>query len=534
VAWLPIFIDNEGARLMTWSLRTRARFILAILLVSIGAARLCLSRAQECSRPPLFDMSGPSCAGGRQSSACGCSECIAWDAVPNAQWYRVTRCRDGGARMPWSARPDSGARRVQSIQSTLWCVGWGGCPAPPFRYAVKACVDGRNGSPACSSGYSNWVGYRGAPYMCIENGKEVPCSPRTATVRSGPNGTDSDSDGIADALDPDDDNDGVTDPQDNCPFDLNPGQKNRDRDAAGDACDNCPALANSDQRDVDGDGRGDACDNCKAAANLDQADRDDDGFGDICDTCPDWTSPDANHDGIPDPCHPLRIDFAPPSSATAPGYRKDQGATFNPSPGYGWDAFVETRERVSAAPIQIDTFAYAEEARRFTADLPNGDYALRVVAGDAQYPQGPHRVVAAGAALIDGATTEAGSFKTGTAQVRVRTGRLEMTIGGAGGNTVVNLLEAIPVNGPSLLRSIDFGPPGTPTAPGFDADRGDPYAAARGYGWDAPVPTSAPAVPDGFALATAAKRTAARRPRGDLRRVGAVGDARARRRRRWS
>lgn len=56
----------------------------------------------------------------------------------------------------------------------------------------------------------------------------------------------------------------------------------QDRDGFSDNQDNCPANANADQADQDGDGVGDACDNCPGDANADQADTDGDGAGDTC------------------------------------------------------------------------------------------------------------------------------------------------------------------------------------------------------------------------------------------------------------
>uniref|UniRef100_A0A2P2I1C0 Cartilage oligomeric matrix protein-like n=1 Tax=Hirondellea gigas TaxID=1518452 RepID=A0A2P2I1C0_9CRUS len=117
---------------------------------------------------------------------------------------------------------------------------------------------------------------------------------------------DNDGDGIGDACDPDNDNDGIPDRQDNCPRIVNRDQIDSDNDRLGDACDNCPFVRNFRQEDLDNDLVGDACDNdidrdrdgvqdnqdnCVGEPNSDQHDADDDGFGDACDD-------DADDDGI--------------------------------------------------------------------------------------------------------------------------------------------------------------------------------------------------------------------------------------------
>jgi len=58
---------------------------------------------------------------------------------------------------------------------------------------------------------------------------------------------------------PDDDEDGIGSPDDNCPNIANAGQADADGDDVGDACDNCPEVANPDQADSNNDGVGDAC-----------------------------------------------------------------------------------------------------------------------------------------------------------------------------------------------------------------------------------------------------------------------------------
>lgn len=118
---------------------------------------------------------------------------------------------------------------------------------------------------------------------------------------------DTDNDGAGNACDTDDDGDGVPDTTDKCPLVANANQEDADGDEIGDACDNCTTTPNTDQADTDRDGFGDACDNCPQISNGDQLDGDGDGVGDACDNCPATANPgqeDDDEDGIGDACDP--------------------------------------------------------------------------------------------------------------------------------------------------------------------------------------------------------------------------------------
>lgn len=115
----------------------------------------------------------------------------------------------------------------------------------------------------------------------------------------------------------DDDQDGIPNPLDNCPFVANYDQADNDQDGRGDLCDidddndtfadtvdNCPLIANIDQNDGDNDGIGDACDSCPADA---ENDKDLDTVCGNIDNCPDVVNTeqtDVDNDNIGDACDP--------------------------------------------------------------------------------------------------------------------------------------------------------------------------------------------------------------------------------------
>jgi len=124
---------------------------------------------------------------------------------------------------------------------------------------------------------------------------------------------DTDGDGQADCVDPDDDGDTVLDGDDNCPLVENPDQADSNGDGVGDACegdydgdtvpddtDNCPSVANPDQEDTDGNGIGDACEAAPTPTPTPTPGPDDDGDGlpNSLDPCPD--DDDCDDDGLMD------------------------------------------------------------------------------------------------------------------------------------------------------------------------------------------------------------------------------------------
>ena len=131
------------------------------------------------------------------------------------------------------------------------------------------------------------------------------------------------------SLPDDQDGDGVTDAEDNCPTVFNAPrpleqytQGDADADGQGDACDVCPLnegtdCARFDPNDRDADGVEDSMDNCQGLSNPDQLDADQDMIGDACDPCPE--SSNLNGAGCPSSIYEIKRSEAPGGSISVEG-----------------------------------------------------------------------------------------------------------------------------------------------------------------------------------------------------------------------
>lgn len=384
---------------------------------------------------------------------CTSDACVVPTGCAHAPATAGTSCEDGNACTSDDACDEAGrcVAGAPAVEGTP-CEDGNACTADDTCDAAGLCVTGPpalEGTP-CEDGNACTVDTTCDPNGQCSGGMPLDCDDGDPCTLDLCHGTW----GCLHAPTTDEDGDGICSPPDNCPFVSNADQIDADADGVGDACDDCPTLYNPGQADADGDEIGDAC-------------------------------------------APVRVDFATPESGAAEGFLLDTGSSFEPLTGHGWDFPVPTRERVSADPLELRTFAFSMAERRWTRELPPGDYDVHVVCGDSSYPQGPHRVIANGQGVVEDVSTARGEFVERTARVAVRNGRLDLRIGRGNANTTIDYVEAVLATGqpeegvpvPTVLRSFNFQPEGSPVPLGFRPDHGAPFDPAPGVGWSTPVET---------------------------------------------
>jgi hypothetical protein len=274
-----------------------------------------------------------------------------------------------------------------------------------------------------------------------------------------PDQADYDDDGIGDACETDDDNDGVPDFESGVvPWDFFPFDPNVCADDDGDGCDDCALGVDgigplpdknpfADGPDADGDGLCDGGDVCRLTPDPAQTDRDGDGLGDACDPCPDDPSagctplPDA---GLPDAAPDVAVRdatlfpdvrvvefdlaFRPDAGAPAPDFGSPSPDADPPTPDAAlpvFDARAPTPDRGVVVPVDAASPAPdrgvegPEDARMPAPDaIARVDAArepavdARVASPDSTRPPvdvGVHRDAASGSPDVVGAVSADGA-----------------------------------------------------------------------------------------------------------------------------
>ncbi|MFI7637536.1 hypothetical protein [Nonomuraea sp. NPDC049400] len=158
-----------------------------------------------------------------------------------------------------------------------------------------------------------------------------------------------------------------------------------------------------------------------------------------------------------DPAPGLKFDFGSTSSPLAEGYtRVAHNTLYTADLGYGLDRAVGYRDRGTADPVTRDFTVSGSYG--FAVDVPNGEYELTVISGDAIAPNATTLAVEGEDRGTITASTGAYGDYTGTALVA--DGRLDLAFGRDGR---VNAVLVKPATAPTGLAATEIKATATPS-----------------------------------------------------------------------
>lgn len=170
---------------------------------------------------------------------------------------------------------------------------------------------------------------------------------------------------------------------------------------------------------------------------------------------------------VPENAEGIRLfDFGSANSPVAQGYeRVAQNTLYGFANGFGLDRVVASRDREQDGDLQRDFIVGS--GYTFSVDLPNGDYEVTVISGDA-IAANKSRVSFNGGEFVE-LTSGTGQYAVHTAQVTVDAGRLDVS---AGGDGRINAIEVVSADAAlPVLQSLSVD--GADLVPGFSAFRSD-------------------------------------------------------------
>ncbi len=184
------------------------------------------------------------------------------------------------------------------------------------------------------------------------------------------------------------------------------------------------------------------------------------------------------------PSNTRKLDFGTSGSPVAPAYlRVANTTTYTPALGLGWQSgTITSRDRGPAtSDLRRDFNVTASGA--FAVDLPDDDYNLRILTGDADRAHDAMRFGIDSPGYAFNVSTAAGQFDLLAVRIGITDGQLDLFLsdgGGADPNVVINAVDVEPRD---ALR-FDFGTATSPVALGYRAVTPvSVYSHLAGYGW---------------------------------------------------
>lgn len=150
----------------------------------------------------------------------------------------------------------------------------------------------------------------------------------------------------------------------------------------------------------------------------------------------------------------LKFDFGSSTSPVAEGYtRVDNNMLYDKTRGYGLDKVVSSRDRGTPDDLRRDFINNGSYS--FLADVPNGDYYVKIIAGDAIASN--TTTVSMEGVSQGSITSSSGKFSELAKIITVTDGQLNISLGKDGR---VNAIEIIPISAPSgvALHNLTFTP----------------------------------------------------------------------------
>ena len=142
------------------------------------------------------------------------------------------------------------------------------------------------------------------------------------------------------------------------------------------------------------------------------------------------------------------VNFQPFDAAVPSGYMKDSGAVYaNRGNGYayGWsrNAAAGMVDRNLVSDQRYDTLAHMQAygSRTWNMAVPNGDYDVRIVAGDPAAINSIYKIKAENTLVINATPTGPRKFIDNTVRVRVTDGRLTIANAKGAKNNKINFVE---------------------------------------------------------------------------------------------
>jgi len=161
----------------------------------------------------------------------------------------------------------------------------------------------------------------------------------------------------------------------------------------------------------------------------------------------------------------VNINFQPPTTTVPAGYLADADAPYGDRGNgytYGWTASSAgaARDRNSArSPDQrYDTVTHVR-SRRWEIAVPDGEYAVRLVSGDANYFDSIYKTNVEGLLAVNGRPTDANRWLEGTSTVTVTDGRLTLSSASGASNNKWNFIQIESIDAATSMTTTTSPPP---------------------------------------------------------------------------